>query len=122
MSRTIRRKRARKHWTNFSKPYTHDIPDEWNDVKYYYSSVHAFPSLPKEEKEFIKALNWYHSDGYFVDGYYGCKSYTGYRGKFGSKESAREHNKQELIKWLKDEEYEPNMLEFINASWYHGWD
>jgi hypothetical protein len=122
MSRTIRRTRARKHWTNFSTKYTHTIPDEWNGVRPMYGTVGAFPSIPKEEKEYIKALCWYHSDCYKVDGFYGCKSYKGYRGKYGSKESARAHNNQELIKWFKDEEYEPMLLEFINKSWYYRWD
>jgi hypothetical protein len=124
MSRTIRRTRARKHWTNFSTKYTHTIPDEWNGVRPMHGTIGAFPLVPKEEKEYIKSLCWYHSDCYKVDGFYGQarKSYKSYRGKDGSKESARAHNKQELIKWFKDEEYEPMLVEFINKSWYNYWD
>lgn len=114
MSRTIRRKRHRKHHTSFSKPYLYTIPDEWNGVRPMYGTVGAFPHVKKEGKEYDQAYHWFHSDRFKVPGW----DYDTRRGRW---ESARAYNKRELIRWIQNPDYEPMMLDYHDDSRYHSY-
>lgn len=114
MSRTIRRKKEKRVGKSFFvERYTHTIPDEWNGVPPMFETVSAFPSIPKEGKEYDQAYWWFHRD-----------SHNPYLWNWtkGGKESSRAHNKQELIKAIKDSEYVPDLRQFIDARWYYQWD
>ena len=116
MSRTIRRKKNKKHHSLFEKHYTHRKPDQWFDLSpswHHNWTEHAdgYPLIKLEGKEFEKAWHWYHSDNF--------NDYEAILRWHGSKESARCQNKQELIKWLQNEEYEPMLLKHLDHSrWY----
>jgi hypothetical protein len=104
MSRTIRRTKARKHYSRFAKDYTHKQVEEWLDVKPTNTwQSNGMPIRPLEGKEYINRLWHYHSDA-------GCHEF-GFEDAFEKpyqedEGSFRARNKNELRKWLKDHEYE----------------
>lgn len=121
MSRTIRRTKNKKHHSLFEKKYTYNRPEQWLDVKEGFRRIwpdwgygEGYPLLKRQGKEFWQAWHWYHSDNF--NDYAALTRFEGY------KESAREQNKRELVKWLKNEDYEPVLLEHIdNHRYYDYW-
>jgi hypothetical protein len=111
MSRTIRRTKYKHHHALFEKDYTYVRPDEWLGMKRNYYNASGFPLLKREGKEYIQAWHWFHSDNF--------NDQEAIFHWYGSKESAREQNKQELTKWLKNEEYEPMLQEHLNHRRYY---
>jgi hypothetical protein len=105
VSRTIRRTKRNKLRSRSEKTYTHVRLTEYLDLQgesnRWYN--HGFPLVPLEGKEFQKTYWKFHSDC-------GCPEF-GFENAFEypwveSSKEARARYKREIVKWLKDEDYE----------------
>lgn len=113
MSRTIRRKRAKRHHSSFIHGFINTVPDEWNGVRPMYGTIGAFPSIKMEGREYWKAYHWYHGDKP-----HNMNSYWYY---IFDESRVRMRNKQELVRWLKDPDYEVMCWDLIDCAdwdWY----
>jgi len=117
VSRTIRRKKTTKRFSRFEKDYTHYHPKEWRGITQstWKNDHHAFPRLPYEGKEFWIRYWKFHSDnGLRIFGFENAFE----RPQYIDEGQVRALYKKELVKWLKDEDYEiiflprPNFWEY----------
>lgn len=103
MSRTIRRTKTNKQYSRFEKDYTHHHLEEWGDMVQtgWRNDYRAFPFVPKPEPEYTRAKWRFHSDcGLNIFRFEKCFN------RPWRMSSLRLQSKYELIKWLKDPDYE----------------
>ena len=114
MARTFRRKRSNKPWCRFEQDYTYTQPNEWCGIPLDHFNRKWFPRIPLEGKAFSIAYWKYHSDcGHAVFGWEDAYE----RPWKQSQREMRNHYKGEIVKWLKDHDYE-----IIFSKPKHIWD
>jgi hypothetical protein len=104
VSRTIRRTKTRnKNNCRFEKTYTYIHPNEWCGIELDHFNKRYFPLVKPEEKEFKKLWWKFHSDNGFA--IFGWEE--AYEMPMHEVENHRRNRyKRELIKWIKNPDYE----------------
>ena len=105
MSRTIRRTRDKRRnksgRSHFEKDYTEFYVEHWNGPTAMHGTWACFPRVKAKGHAFNKGYWFFHGDNHNAHGF---SNYT-YSRK-AAEDTCRAKNRQEIIKYYKDEEYE----------------
>lgn len=110
MSRTIRRTRSKKNYSHFEKDYTFERDYENHKEL---SGWCAIPKVKLEGREYKKAWHKYHGDTQKNYGWVEGKCYHEI-----AKVSTRAKNREEIARYLKNDEYDVVNHEEPDVSWW----